>query len=99
MKKAVEMGPVITHLAASSTAFRNYGSGVIDSVSDCYEKSRNLDHAILVIGYGKTGLTDETTGEVHQVDYLIIKNSFGDHWGEAGFSKIAMRDSNPSVTY
>lgn len=39
-----------------------------------------MDHAVLVVGSGKTTLG---------LDYFIVKNSFSDKWGEKGFVRIA----------
>ena len=36
--------------------------------------SPNLNHAVLVVGYTST--------------YWLIRNSWGDYWGEAGYIKI-----------
>lgn len=48
LMNAVNIGPVSVALQSSSSIFRNYRSGVIDS-SSC---GTRLDHAVLLIGYG-----------------------------------------------
>jgi hypothetical protein len=40
-----------------------------------------LDHAVLLVGYG----TDKTTGE----EYWLVKNSWSKYWGEDGFIRMA----------
>jgi C1A family cysteine protease len=97
MKAALDNGPVIAHIVASSNAFRNYGGGILDKVDDCYQRSTELDHAVLIIGYGKEAVKDEFSGLLKTAEYFIVKNSFGSHWGENGLAKIATKDNSPYV--
>ena len=57
------------------SVFQLYSSGVLSS-SSC---GTNLDHGVLIVGYG----TDSGT------DYWKVKNSWGSSWGENGFVRIA----------
>ena len=54
--------------------FQFYSSGIINS-NAC---GTDLDHAVLVIGYGTE----------YGVDYWLLKNSWGTRWGDKGFFKI-----------
>lgn len=84
MKQAVAtVGPVSIAIDASHESFQFYSSGVY------YEQecdSQNLDHGVLVVGYG----TDKETNQ----DYWLVKNSWGTSWGDQGFIKMARNKQN-----
>ncbi|CAG9797789.1 unnamed protein product [Chironomus riparius] len=84
MKKAVAtIGPVSVAIDASHESFQFYSEGVY------YEPqcdSEQLDHGVLVVGYG----TDETTKE----DYWVVKNSWGTSWGDKGYIRMARNRKN-----
>jgi hypothetical protein len=75
---AVMKNPVSVSIEADSRSFQFYKSGVYDN-ADC---GTNLDHGVLVVGYGNE----------NGKDYWLVKNSWGINWGEAGYIKI-LRDS------
>lgn len=68
---AVLQQPIL--ITMSDELLQHYVSGVI---SDPCEN--NINHAALLIGYGKENGTD----------YWLIKNSYGEDWGEKGFFKL-----------
>lgn len=72
---AVEAGPVSVAIEADQSAFQNYSSGVLNSTA-C---GTNLDHAVTGVGWGTE----------NGVQYILVKNSWGTSWGEAGYVKIA----------
>jgi C1A family cysteine protease len=72
--KAVSMQPVSVIIDASGQAFQHYSSGVFSS--DC---GTAQTHAVTVIGYGTTE---------DGIDYWLLKNSWGETWGENGYMKI-----------
>jgi len=84
MQQAVSQQPVSVAIEADQFAFQFYSTGVINTPL-C---GTQLDHGVLVVGYG----TDNTTGV--DVDYWIVKNSWGPTWGEEGYLRIA-RHSSP----
>ncbi|KAJ6927280.1 hypothetical protein NC651_011372 [Populus alba x Populus x berolinensis] len=57
----------------------------IGGVSCPYICSRRLDHGVLLVGYGSAGYS---TVRMKDKPYWIIKNSWGEKWGENGFYKI-----------
>ena len=78
LKKAVSLGPVSVAIEADQSIFQSYSSGVIDS-EDCGE---NLDHGVLIVGYG---VEDD-------IPYWLVKNSWGESWGDEGYVKILRSD-------
>jgi len=81
LKSAVSKQPVSIAIEADRSAFQLYKSGVLDSTS-C---GTNLDHGVLVVGYGTDGASAK--------DYWKVKNSWGKTWGESGFLRM-VRDKN-----
>lgn len=70
-----ERGPVAVGLCAKFSVSVFYRSGIYQ----CSNDSKRLNHAVLVVGY------DNENGQ----DYWLIKNSWGEGWGEKGYFKLA----------
>lgn len=82
MKEAVSIQPVSVAIEADSVYFQSYKSGVITG-DVC---GTNLDHGVLVVGYGTE----------NGVDYWLVKNSWSSSWGDQGYVKIERSDSTNS---
>lgn len=67
---AVATGPVSVAIEADQRGIQSYKSGIFSG--PC---GQNLDHGVLVVGYGK--------------GYWIVKNSWGTSWGMDGYIKLA----------
>ena len=70
--------PVSVGVDAKADHFQHYKSGVV--TGSCGTK---LDHAVLVVGYGS-----EVGKNGKAVQYWLIKNSWGEKWGEKGYVKL-----------
>lgn len=77
-------GPISVAIDASQESFHLYKSGVYNE-PNCGNDENSLDHGVLVVGYG----TDLVHG-----DYYIVKNSWSETWGEAGYIKMARNKAN-----
>uniref|UniRef100_A0A146M8L0 Cathepsin L n=1 Tax=Lygus hesperus TaxID=30085 RepID=A0A146M8L0_LYGHE len=82
MEAVATVGPVAAGMDASLRSFQFYSRGVY---YDPLCSSTNLNHGVLVMGYGTT------TGGM---DYWVVKNSYGPDWGEGGYFRIARNKGN-----
>ncbi|CAG5133725.1 unnamed protein product, partial [Candidula unifasciata] len=76
MVEVIHKTPLSAVLDASLQSFQIYASGIY---SDPSCSSTNVDHVVQIVGYG-------TTSEGQ--DYWILKNSWGEGWGEQGYMRI-----------
>jgi len=81
-----EIGYPISITISASSSWAHYESGVYDDPS-C--KEGKLDHAVLLVGYDKTG---------HE-PYWIVKNSWGAEWGDAGYINMKMGVNSCGLQY
>ncbi|XP_072174857.1 cathepsin J-like [Diadema setosum] len=82
LAEAVLFTPVVVAVDASHTSFQLYEGGVY---SDPSCSKIELDHVLLVVGWGTT-----PNGE----EYWICKNTWGVTWGEQGYINIARNKDN-----
>ncbi|XP_072453048.1 procathepsin L-like [Notamacropus eugenii] len=84
LKMAVAtVGPISVYIDAGHLSFRFYESGVYYE-PEC--SSYELTHYMLVVGYN----VDEGTEE----KYWIVKNSWGEDWGDKGYISMARDEYN-----
>ncbi|RHY07439.1 hypothetical protein DYB36_002747 [Aphanomyces astaci] len=74
---ALQDGPVSVSIDASGAGFRHYGGGIYDA-ADCKTDGIFVDHAVILVGYGREN------GQL----YWIIRNSWGSMWGEKGYMRM-----------
>jgi C1A family cysteine protease len=68
------MQPVSIAIEADQKSFQLYKSGVFTDTC-----GTNLDHGVLAVGYGTE----------NNIDYYLVKNSWGTTWGDNGYIKLA----------
>jgi C1A family cysteine protease len=69
---AAAQQPTSIAIEADQTGFQSYKSGVF-----CGVCGQNLDHGVLIVGYGTS-----------PSEYWKVKNSWGTSWGEAGYIRL-----------
>ncbi|KMT04502.1 hypothetical protein BVRB_8g181680 [Beta vulgaris subsp. vulgaris] len=79
LMQAVSKQPISIGIDASGFEFKNYNGGLFNG-----ECGQDLSHAVTIVGYGT-----DTDG----YNYWLLKNSWGETWGENGYMKI-IRDQN-----
>ncbi|XP_034017029.1 digestive cysteine proteinase 1-like [Thalassophryne amazonica] len=88
LKMAIfKKGPVAVSIDASHRSFVFYSHGVYYEPA-CGNTMKDLDHAVLAVGYGTM------KGE----PYWLIKNSWSTYWGNDGYILMSMKDNNCGVT-
>jgi cathepsin L len=77
------IGPISVCIDAGVLSFMLYESGIYTDTT-CSNNPSDLDHAVVVVGYGTSG----------SQAYWIVRNSWNTWWGEEGYIRIARNANN-----
>ncbi|KAL7722994.1 Cysteine proteinase 3 [Entamoeba marina] len=81
LTEAITEGPVFVAIDANHASFMFYKNGIYSNPTCSRIK---LCHAVVAIGYGSEN------GE----DYYIVRNSWGEDWGEDGYVRMTRNGNN-----
>jgi len=84
LMSAVAMQPISVAIQADQFVFQFYKKGVL--TDDKCGKAGMIDHGVLAVGFG----TDSETKE----PYWLVKNSWGEKWGEDGYIRMSRNSKN-----
>jgi len=82
----VQKGPFA--VAINADTWTSYSGGIM---TDC--PAGSVSHGVTVVGYG----SEEVNGNLTK--YWIIKNSWAESWGEAGYIRLGFGSNLCSITY
>mmetsp|Transcript_36640 Transcript_36640/g.88802 ORF Transcript_36640/g.88802 Transcript_36640/m.88802 type:complete len:359 (+) Transcript_36640:237-1313(+) len=84
LQAAIAMQPISIAIQADQFVFQFYKKGVL--TDDKCGKQGNIDHGVLAVGYGTDSETEEP--------FWLVKNSWGDSWGEKGYIRMSRNSKN-----
>lgn len=98
MREIYEYGPIVVALNATPELYY-YSKGIFHSEAKKIEGSteKNVkpweytNHAVTCIGWGEEEINDK------MVKYWILKNSWGDTWGDKGYFKMNKGSNMASI--
>ena len=84
MKREIfNQGPITTSMLVFKDLLE-YQSGIYYYIEDENDFDLVGSHAVLLVGWGEHESDDS------KVDYWVVKNSWGEDWGEQGYFRIKM---------
>lgn len=86
IKSLLAVSPVVNYLRAEN-GFQLYNGGVMDTACS----NQGINHATAIVGYCTSRFL------FGNMNYWIVKNSWGDGWGEDGYYKIPVVANSAGV--
>lgn len=90
VKSYLSESPCVAEISATSPIFKFYHMGVIndhraEGESKMICSDGEINHAVLLVGWGRDEFLDQ--------EYFVVKNHFGEEWGEKGYARISTKMS------
>lgn len=82
-EKIASIGVASISIHSGNQAFMLYSGGILDD-EDCTGDFARIDHAVAAVGYGSE----------NGVDFWIVRNSWGESWGENGYVRMVRNKGN-----
>ncbi|KAJ6647330.1 Cathepsin L, partial [Pseudolycoriella hygida] len=83
LKAVAKIGPIAAAMEITNNTRQFVGKTIFYDKA-CHRSSDFMNHAVLIVGYGSSNGSE----------YWLIKNSWGDSFGDGGFAKIARNKGN-----
>ena len=72
----------------STGMLQSYSSGILtEDFLHCSKESYEVNHGVTLVGYGRHDGSERVRGK-HCDEYWIVRNSWGEHWGDQGHFKL-----------
>ena len=85
MSELYQRGPIVCSISTPDDFVYAYRGGVyIDNAANATRD--DVDHDVEVVGWGTEEGDDENGGD--DLDYWVVRNSWGTFWGELGFFRV-----------
>lgn len=88
MKELVNEQPIVAGIYFNVKMAMYSGGVMTDDYMKCSDDSQEINHSVLIVGYGKNSYGDQVRAWCE--DYWLVKNSWGPNWGEKGYFRICM---------
>lgn len=86
LEHLLAFSPVSVGIQSNNPVFRLYGGGLLSP--EHVETGKPVNHAVSLVGFGEQ---DDGT------KYWVIRNSWGEDWGENGYAKIMRKEDGTGV--